>query len=731
MITYNSETKIFHLSTKETSYIMGIAAGEHLAHLYWGKRVSNIPSQNDIYMLPVIGSHSMNVLEKKNIKDGRLSLEYLPQEYPAFNTDLRTPSVHIKYSDGTTYSRFTYKSHEILKGKPSISGLPSIYTEDKDEAETLLITLFDEVKKVELILSYSVLSDFDVITRSVKVVNKGNDDITILKAMSASVDFNFADFDMTDLYGAWARERRINKTPLKIGTSKIESMRGSSSHNENPFFALSTKGANEEYGEVYGFSLVYSGNFEAGAYVSTYKETRASIGINSFDFSYNLASGEEFNTPEAVLVYSAEGFGKMSRTYHKVYRERLCRGKFRDKVRPILINNWEATYFNFDEEKILNIAKKAKEADIELFVLDDGWFGKRNMDDSSLGDWKVFSEKLPSGIDGLAKKINEIGMKFGLWFEPEMVSVDSDLYRAHPDWCLHINKRERNEGRNQLVLDLSRKEVVDYLENAISDVLSSANIEYVKWDMNRSMSEVGNEVLEGKYQKEIYHRYILGLYDLLERLTTKFPDVLFEGCAGGGGRFDPGMLYYFPQIWKSDDSDAIERLYIQEGTALCYPFSGMGAHVSAVPNHQVKRMTKIDTRGAVAMVGAFGYELNLLALSDEEMEKIKGQVALYKEIASDIKSAEYYKLKSVYEDEFSAWEFLSEDKERAYLMLCNTIAHANANYEFIRFKNLEPNAEYKERFTNKTYFGEYLMNVGLPYKRDLDFSGKILIFEKQ
>lgn len=730
-IIYNEQEKLFNLKTKNTSYIMGVYKG-YLVHAYYGKKIEHLDTLTD-----ALGSSPYRVksfIARDFEEDGKtpgISLGGLPQEYPAYNSDIREPAFLAEFADGSTYTLLKYKEHKIYKGKRPLGIMPAVYTESDSEADSVDITLYDELKNLKVILTYSVFSQYDAITRSVLVINESGENVSLKKVMSASLDIERADFEMTNLYGAWAKERQIERKPIFHGLEKIDSNRGASSHCQNPFIALSSLDATDSYGDVFGFSLVYSGNFEASAYVTDSDETRVGIGINSFNFSWLLEPGEEFLSPEAVLVYSDKGFNKMSQTYHRLYRERLCRGKFRDSVRPVLINNWEATYFNFNEEKILAIAEKAKEAGIELFVLDDGWFGKRDSDNCSLGDWKVYEQKLPCGIGKLAEKINAMGMKFGLWFEPEMVSADSDLYREHPDWCIHIKGRDRLESRNQLILDFSRKEVRDHILDEMTKILSSANIEYVKWDMNRNMSEVGNEILPAERQRELPHRYMLGLYEMLEEITKRFPDVLFEGCSGGGGRFDPGMLYYFPQIWTSDDSDAIERLYIQEGTYMAYPACSMGAHVSAVPNHQVGRVTSIDARAAVAMTGQFGYELDLNKLSDEEFDKVKGEVALYKELSPVIREADYSRIKSVYKDHYSAWEFNYKEGEKAVLMICETLGRANPAPDYIKLTGLDPDAMYKERFTERRVRGEYLMNVGLIHYSRRDFDAKLLIFEKE
>ncbi|MBQ4160123.1 MAG: alpha-galactosidase, partial [Clostridia bacterium] len=526
------------------------------------------------------------------------------------------------------------------------------------------------------------------------------------------------------------KERHIVKTKLTTGNFGIDSKRGASGHIHNPFIALVGKDANEQQGEVYGFSLVYSGNHTAQVYVDDMEFSRVQLGINPFNFSWKLAPGEAFQAPEAVMVYSDAGLGKMSRTYHKLYRERLVRGKYRDIERPVLLNNWEATYFNFTEEKIIEIAKKAKSVGVELMVLDDGWFGVRNNDHSGLGDWFVNTNKLPNGIVGLAKKINDIGLKFGLWFEPEMVSPDSDLYRAHPDWCIHVPGRGRSLGRNQCILDLTRTEVRAYILSFMRKHLGEAAISYIKWDMNRSMSEPYSSSLPPEKQGEFSHRYMLGVYEILETLTTEFPDVLFEGCSGGGGRFDAGMLHYFPQYWTSDDSDAIERLYIQHGTSMVYPFSTMGAHVSAVPNHQVHRVTPIETRGDVALPGQYGFELDLNKLSDEEIETVKAQIVRYKKLGSILHRGDLYRLASPFENRHCAWGFESEDKDTIVLIQCSITGRPHSALYRITLPMAQEGATYKTE-DGTVYAGDYLKNHGIQFVDSKDFVTKVIVFEKQ
>ena len=535
----------------------------------------------------------------------------------------------------------------------------------------------------------------------------------MLRALSANVDFMYSDFDLIQLSGSWARERHIIRTPLRNGGQCVESRRGASSHAQNPFIALVSKDTTEDKGEVYGFNLVYSGNFLANVEVDMYSNTRTQIGINPFDFTWNLESGEEFQTPEVVMVYSPNGLTGMSHIYHDLYRERLCRGTHRDKERPILINNWEATYFDFNNEKITDIAKEASNLGIELFVLDDGWFGERNNDDCSLGDWFVNEEKLKGGLSSLVKDINEMGMQFGLWFEPEMISPKSKLYEEHPDWCIHIDGRVRSEARKQLILDLSREEVCNAVIEMLTNVLKSAPISYVKWDMNRNMTEIGSAAWSAKKQKEIAHRYMLGLYKILENITTNFPNILFESCSGGGGRFDGGMLYYMPQTWTSDDTDAIERLKIQEGTSLVYPASTMGSHVSAVPNHQVHRITPLHTRGVVAMAGSFGYELDVTKMTDEEKEEVKSQVEFYKDIRKTIQFGDLYRLKSAFDSNEAAWMNISKDGNNIVVSYVKKYAEANVLPKRLRLKALDENSLYEVSETGEVFGGDELMYIGL------------------
>lgn len=716
-IQFDAVKKVFHLQAKDTSYVMGIARDGYLLHLYWGKKINEYNFSNEIQLLD--RGFSGNPYAHKD--DRTFSLDTLPQEYPQYgNTDYRKPAYQVQLENGSTITDLRYQSHTVMKGKPALEGLPSTYVENDEEAETLEILMEDELIGLQVVLSYTVYKQFNAITRNVRFLNKGTETVRLLQASSLNVDFHDADFEFLHLHGAHVKERHIERTPLRHGIQSVESARGGSSHQHNPFMALLRKGTTESTGEVYGFNLVYSGNFLAQAEVNQFDQTRVTMGINPFDFNWKLGVEETFQTPEVVMVYSSEGLGNMSRTYHDLYNTRLIRGVHRGQERPILVNNWEATYFDFTSEKILDIAKVGQELGIELFVLDDGWFEKRNHDDSSLGDWFVDREKLPEGLESLAKDVTDLGLKFGLWFEPEMISVDSDLYREHPDWCIHVPNRPRSESRNQLVLDFSRKEVCDEIIKRVSDILKSAPISYVKWDMNRHLTEVGSAALPADQQRETAHRYMIGLYRVMEEITQAFPEILFESCSGGGGRFDPGMLYYMPQTWTSDNTDAVSRLKIQYGTSLVYPTSSMGAHVSAVPNHQVNRITSLDMRGDVAMSGNLGYELDLTKLTQDEKEIVKAQVARYKEIKSLVQFGDFYRLLSPFEGNETAWLYANKEKTEVLVSYFTVLAEPAAPLKNLKLEGIDVNKKYQLVGTDKVYGGDELTYVGLSVPTELN-----------
>jgi alpha-galactosidase len=722
-IFFDEAKGLFHLQSRNISYLIQLVHG-YPAHAYFGAKLRHDSNLEGLLTFQERASFSPNPLPE----DKSISLDSLPQEYPQYGTsDFRSPAYQVRLANGTRATELTYRTHRIVPGKPALEGLPALYVEQTNEAETLELELEDRVSGLSVVLSYTVFADFDAIARSARLGNGGSEPIQLERALSASVDFPDASYDALYLSGAWARERHVQRRRLAPGVTGISSRRGSSSHQQNPFLALLRPDATEQRGEVYGFSLVYSGNFTAEAEVEQFGTTRVSIGINPFDFTWKLEPGENFQTPEAVLVYSAEGLGGMSRTYHRLYRTRLCRGQFRDQERPILVNNWEATYFDFNADKIEAIAQEGSKLGIELFVLDDGWFGRRDRDNSSLGDWFEDRRKLPEGLADLARRVKDTGLQFGLWFEPEMVSPDSDLYRAHPDWCLHVPERRRTEARDQLVLDMSRSDVRQYLYDRLSDIFSTVPITYVKWDMNRNMTEIGSAASPAERQGEVAHRYMLGLYELLERLTSEFPHILFESCSGGGGRFDPGMLYYMPQTWTSDDTDAAERLKIQYGTSLVYPVSTMGAHVSAVPNHQVERTTPLTFRGDVAMSGNFGYELDLTRFTDDEKDTAKRQIALYKEIRGLVQQGDLYRLQSPFEGNETAWMFVSPDQNEALLFYFRVLAEPNGPLRSVKLQGLDPAKDYEVAGSGEVYGGDRLMSAGLSMASVRgDFSSKMV-----
>lgn len=710
-IIYNDKTREFHLQSANSSYILTVLENEQLGHLYYGKKVRH----KDSFEHLLVTGHRSNITYLKS-DDMNFSLEQTKQEYPSYGTtDFREPAFQILQGNGSRITDFTYRSHQIYQGKPKLEGLPATYAEEDDAVETLEITLFDDEINTEMILNYSVFESHDAITRSVKYINHGAESINLLRAMSANVDFFDSNYEMVQLSGAWVRERHVKTRQLEVGVQHISSTRGTSSSQHNPFLAMKRPETTEFQGEVYGFSLVYSGNFLAQVEVDYLDVARVSMGINPFDFNWLLEKNESFQTPEVVMVYSANGLNGMSQQYHKLYQSRLAKGKWRDEPRPVLTNNWEGTYFDFNEEKILEMARQSKELGVELFVLDDGWFGKRDDDTTSLGDWFVDYKKLPNGITGLAEKITALDMDFGLWFEPEMISKVSELYKTHPDWLIHVPNRNQSHGRNQYVLDFSRQEVVDTIYAMMAKLLRDAKISYVKWDMNRYMTEIGSATLPANRQREVTHRYILGVYDLYERLTCEFPDVLFESCASGGCRFDPGMLYYAPQAWTSDDTDAVERLKIQYGTSFVYPVSSMGAHVSAVPNHQVGRMTSLETRANVAYFGAFGYELDITELTNKEKAEIKEQISFFKTHRTLLQYGTFYRINSPFEGNGNrtTWMVVSKDKSQAIVADYHELCEPNPGFKRLLLEGLEDDFTYEIKGVEGNYNGDELMEIGI------------------
>lgn len=716
MIKIDEKERRFYLHTRNTSYVMGVGKYDFLQHLYWGKRLKN----------------ELTDYETEEVSQDHWNETALPLEFSTFGApDMRFPTMDASYANGSLTSRFTYAGYEVIKGKPKLQGLPATYCEAGDLVETLIVHLTDPVQKVDVYLNYTVFEEFDVLTRSIRIVNHG-ERMELRTALSCSVDlYGLGDADVVTLNGSWGRERAVSRNNIAIGNQSFDSRHGASSHMQNPFMAICEKNADEHHGNVYAMSLVYSGSFTAGVERDNYGTSRAYIGIQPMHFNYVLETEEMFETPEAVLVFSSNGLGEMSRIYHRIFRKRLCRGKYRDRERFVLANNWEATHFDFDEEKILSIAKKASEIGIDTFVLDDGWFAERNDTFHSLGDWYVNKTKLPHGLDGLADRINAMGMRFGLWFEPEMISPKSKLYEEHPEWILQVEGRPSTLRRNQLTLDLSQKDICDYLIESVSNILGSAHIEYVKWDMNRFMTEPESLRLPSDRQGEVMHRYILGLYYILETLTERFPEILFESCASGGGRFDPGMLYYMPQVWTSDDTDAVERLHIQYGTSMVYPYSSMGAHVTKTPNMQVGRTTPFQMRCNVAMPGQFGFELDLNNLTEEEVAEAKEAITEHRRIREIFHNGDLYRLRSPYESPLSALEFISEDQENVIVCIDSIKATPNSVYEFIRLRGLDENACYKCKNNGEIFGGDYLMNRGMKFVNDSEYQSVRYLFEKE
>lgn len=709
-IIMNQAEQVFTLQTKRTTYQM--KAGDYgiLLHLYYGARVEDCTMDYLLHRKDV--GFSGNPYEAG--EDRTFSLDTLPQEFPSYGVgDYRNNCVGVCQADGTRAADFRYVSWEIREGAHKIPGLPCLFDED-ETAETLVIFLEDAASSLKLELYYVVFADRDVIARSARITNGGKEAVRLEKMMSACLELPNGSWEAIHFHGRHAMERRLERLPLMHGTMEVGSRRGTSSHQHNPGVILCSPDATEEHGGCYGLSLIYSGSFSMEIEMDQMDSVRAVCGINPEFFEYRLEPGEAFDTPQLMMTYSGSGLGRMSANFHSIIRHNLCRGKYKFARRPVLINNWEATYFDFNEEKILSIARQASELGIEMLVLDDGWFGSRDSDNAGLGDWFVNTDKLKGGLTDLVTGINGLGMKFGIWIEPEMVNEDSRLYREHPDWALTIPGRKPCRSRNQLVLDMSGSEVRDYVFDSIAAVLKSANVEYVKWDMNRSICDVYSAVLPKERQGEVYHRYVLGIYDLMERFTSSFPNILFEGCSGGGGRFDPAILYYSPQIWCSDDTDGIERLEIQYGTSFFYPISAVGSHVSAIPNHQTGRRTPLATRGVVAMAGSFGYEMDLNFLTEDEKEAVKAQVEDYKKYYDLIHNGDYYRLTSPQGDSgFTAWQFVSGDKTRTLLNLVITHVRANAPDLWFKLRGLDPEKRYRLEENGRIYSGSALMNAGI------------------
>lgn len=720
MISWNENTQTFHLQNGCISYVIVIAHGRYLTHSYWGKRLS---TWSQGYDYPALDRSSFSPTPA-GWPDRSFSLDTAPQEYPGHGAgDYREPAFEVRYADGHQVSNLHYVSHRIIAGKPELTDLPATWVEDDNDAETLFITLADPVTLLEVELSYTIFRQHPVITRSATLTNRSKQPLRVLRALSCNIDLPDARWQQIQFPGAWARERQWHRQPLNPGINVLDSKRGASSTHQQPFIGLVRPETTEMQGEACGIHLVYSGNFTARTEVDAYSQTRLLLGINPHGFGWQLASGEQFQTPEAILAWSDKGLNGLSQALHDLYRDNLARGPHRHQPRPILANNWESTYFDFNEQKLLKFAANAKALGVELLMLDDGWFGERNGDTSSLGDWFVNVQKFPQGLRPLIDSVHAMEMKFGLWFEPEMISRRSELFSQHPDWILNAGQQPLSEGRTQYILDLGREEVRDNILTQLSEFLASHPIDYIKWDMNRNMTEVGSSTAHPACQQETAHRYILGVYALLDALTTRFPHILFECCAGGGGRFDPGMLYYMPQAWVSDNTDAASRVHIQYSTSLLYPPIMQCAHVSEVPNHQMGRSTTMDMRGAVAMSGNYGLMLDLMRSDSERDDAVKQQISFYKQHRQLLQFGTFWRLSSPWENaDFAAWMFVAPDQSEALIMAFSLVSQASAPLRLLRLAGLDPDAYYHIDASEKTVGGDELLWRGMwidpPLSRD-------------
>ena len=734
MILFDKDTQTFRMDTPSSTYCISICNKGYIGHAYYGSRIG----KDDVTYLTRFKEYGFS--DSPVFREKHSFLDFFPQEYPTDGMgDFRESALAVTDSDGHNGIELKYKSHKITGGAIALEGLPAVFG-NKEDCSTLEITASDEILDVEVTLVYTVFEKIDAIVRSVKIKNCSRNCVFVKKALSASFDIDDDNFDVITLHGSWARERHIERRPVHMGKQGVLSMRGESSHQEHPFIALLDHNADFNSGRVWGVNFIYSGNFVADVQKNQFDSIRLVMGINPENFCWKLNAGCTFESPQAVLVYSETGLNGMSRAFHELYREHLIRSPYKKSARPVLINNWEATYFNFDTEKLLDIAREAAKDGIEMLVMDDGWFGKRNSDNCSLGDWVVNEEKIKGGLKNLFDEVNKLGLKFGIWFEPEMISPDSDLYRAHPDWAIQIPGREPGMSRQQLVLDITRKEVRDYAYESVAKILRSANIEYVKWDMNRQLSDIGSKNLAADQTGEFYHRYVLALYEMQERLITEFPKLLLENCSGGGARFDPGMFFYSPQIWCSDDTDALERLAIQEGTALIYPLSTMGAHVSVCPNHAVGRVTPFRTRGYVALSGTFGYELDITKLAPEERSQIPHQIELYKKYSDLVRNGDYQRILSWSDGrDADCWASLSKDRKSALVTFVQVLNHPNYKTRFIKVQDLKEDSKYRVSFPNENrndwpdqiLTGRTLAKAGFALRRDWgDFQAKLIYIEE-
>lgn len=734
MISFDSKTNSFRLETPNSTYCIFINERGYIGHSYYGSKIG----KDDLSYLTRNKEYGFS--DSKIFREKGSFMDFFPQELPTDGLgDFREAALAVCDSEGHNGIELKYKNHKISGGTKPLTDLPAVFGNEKDSS-VLELTATDDVLNAEITIIYTVFEKLDAIIRSVRIKNNGTKPLYIKKALSFALDMDDDNFDMISLHGSWARERHIDRHPIHMGKQGVCSNRGETSHQEHPFIALLDHNASYDTGRVYGMNFIYSGNFIADVQKNQFNNLRIVMGINPENFCWKLNPKESFDTPQAVLVYSDSGLNGMSHTFHDLYREHLIRSPYKKTPRPVLINNWEATYFNFDTDKLIDIAREASKDGIEMLVMDDGWFGHRSFDDSSLGDWTVNENKIKGGLKHLVDEVNKLGMKFGIWIEPEMISPDSDLYRAHPDWAIQIPGREPGLSRQQLVLDITRKEVEDYTYESVAKILRSANIEYVKWDMNRQLTDIGSAALPADQTGEFYHRYVLALYRLQERLITEFPKLLLENCSGGGARFDPGMLFYSPQIWCSDDTDAIERLSIQEGTSLVYPLSTMGAHVSVCPNHACGRVTPFKTRGYVALSGTFGYELDITKLPPEERAMIPGQITLYKKFGDLVRNGDYNRIASYSENnEYDCWASIAKDKSKALVTFIQVLNHPNYKTRFIKISGLKAEAKYKvtwpdedqSKFQSMEVTGLTIAKAGIPVRRDWgDFQGQLIYIEE-
>ena len=708
-IHISKDEQLFHLETENSSYIFRVLENQQLQHLYYGKRIHVKENYENLASYQTRGFEVSYTAEEEQIQ-----LSMISNEYASYGKgDFRHPAYQVQDATGSRITELKYQGYTLSTGKKRLEILPSTFDDEGNRSEILTITLKDDIIGLVVKLNYTVFPKQNVIVRNVEFINEGKDELKLLKAMSLQLDLPDDEFDFIHFSGAWLRERQLYRTELRPGLQSIDSLRYSSSPQNNPFFMLSRKNTTEESGEVYGFNFVYSGNFQNSIEVDHFSTARVLVGLNPVEFEYLLEPKKSFITPEAIMSYSVQGMNALSQQLANFYQDHLVNPHFAKRPRPIVLNSWETMYFNLTTDKVLELAKCGQQLGIELFVLDDGWFGHREGDDSSLGDWTTDYRRLPKGISYIADEIHKMGMQFGLWFEPEMISIDSELYRTHPEWMICTPNRKPSVGRHQYVLDFTNPEVIDYLFDAISKMIHETKLEYIKWDYNRHITDAYTATLPTTRQMEFGHRYILGVYQLLERLTKAYPDVLFESCSSGGGRFDLGMMYYAPQAWTSDDTDPIERLKIQHGTSYGYSLSMMSAHVSASPNEQSGRRTSLDTRAAVAYFGVFGYELDVTTLDAEEAEKVKEQIRFYKKYRDVFQYGNFYRIRSPFEDDFVDWQVVSKDESTSILVHTSLTSHLNPGYSVVKFCGLDEGKRYTIAGMDEEFYGDELMNAGI------------------